>query len=247
MGIGSLGKLAAGNMYVGNYLRTDGSNGVLNFGKPFTQRPTRLKGYFKYTTVPINKTNSDLTALMGQPDTCQIYIALGDWSDPVEIRTKPSDRKVFDKNDPHVIAYAEISSGESVPEYTPFTLELEYRDTSRIPLLHHCGSFGQQIRRLLHGWRRQRALHRRLLARIRLLTPRPAIGPTPYTEALPHSATSRRQGLGVSSPYPPHGPRVINRPHDNLQTFSSKNRLSPPQKTDKELPPITGNNSSSII
>ncbi len=133
VGIGSLGKLAAGNMYVGNYLRTDGSNGVLNFGKPFTQRPTRLKGYFKYTTVPINKTNSDLTALMGQPDTCQIYIALGDWSDPVEIRTKPSDRKVFDKNDPHVIAYAEISSGESILEYTPFTLELEYRDTSRIP------------------------------------------------------------------------------------------------------------------
>lgn len=133
VGIGTLGKLAAGNMYVGNYLRTDGSNGVLNFGKPFTQRPTRMKGYFKYTTVPINKTNSELTALMGQPDTCQIYIALGDWSDPVEIRTKPSDRKVFDKNDPHVIAYAEISSGESVLEYTPFTLELEYRDTSRIP------------------------------------------------------------------------------------------------------------------
>lgn len=133
VGIGTLGKLAAGNMYVGNYLRTDGSNGVLNFGKPFTQRPTRMKGYFKYTTVPINKTNSELTALMGQPDTCQIYIALGDWSEPVEIRTKPSDRKVFDKNDPHVIAYAEISSGESVLEYTPFTLELEYRDTSRIP------------------------------------------------------------------------------------------------------------------
>lgn len=133
VGIGTLGKLAAGNMYVGNYLRTDGSNGVLNFGKPFTQRPTRMKGYFKYTTVPINKTNSELTALMGQPDTCQIYIALGDWSEPVEIRTKPSDRKVFDKNDPHVIAYAEISSGKSVLEYTPFTLELEYRDTSRIP------------------------------------------------------------------------------------------------------------------
>lgn len=133
VGIGTLGKLAAGNMYVGNYLRTDGSNGVLNFGKPFTQRPTRMKGYFKYTTVPINKTNSELTALMGQPDTCQIYIALGDWSEPVEIRTKPSDRKVFDKNDPHVIAYAEISSGESILEYTPFTLELEYRDTSRIP------------------------------------------------------------------------------------------------------------------
>ena len=133
VGIGSLGKLAAGNMYVGNYIRTDGSNGVLNFGKPFTQRPTRMKGYFKYTTMPINKTIGELASFMGQPDTCQIYIALGDWSEPIEVRTKPSDRKVFDKNDPHVIAYAEMSSGESVPDYTPFTLELQYRDTSRIP------------------------------------------------------------------------------------------------------------------
>lgn len=38
--------------------------------------------------------------LIGQPDTCQIFIALGDWSEPVEIRTKPSDRKLFDKKRP---------------------------------------------------------------------------------------------------------------------------------------------------
>ena len=133
VGIGALGKLAAGNMYVGNYLRTEGTNGVLNFGKPFSERPTRLKGYFKYTSATIDKSNSELAHLIGQPDTCQIYIALGDWSEPLEIRTKPSDRKVFDKNDPHVIAYAELSSGESVLEYTPFTLELEYRATNRIP------------------------------------------------------------------------------------------------------------------
>ena len=120
-------------MYVGNYLRTEGTNGVLNFGKPFSERPTRLKGYFKYTSATIDKSNSELAHLIGQPDTCQIYIALGDWSEPLEIRTKPSDRKIFDKNDPHVIAYAELSSGESVLEYTPFTLELEYRATNRIP------------------------------------------------------------------------------------------------------------------
>ncbi|WP_337493602.1 PCMD domain-containing protein, partial [Barnesiella intestinihominis] len=45
----------------------------------------------------------------------------------------PSDRKLFDKNDPHIIAYADMYSGKSVTEYTPFTLELEYRDTDRIP------------------------------------------------------------------------------------------------------------------
>ena len=133
VGIGSIGKLAAGNMYTGNYLRTEGTNGVLNFGKQFTQRPTRLKGYFKYTSVEINKSNDEMKYLIGQPDTCQIFIALGDWSEPVEIRTKPSDRKLFDKNDPHIIAYADMYSGKSVTEYTPFTLELEYRDTDRIP------------------------------------------------------------------------------------------------------------------
>ena len=92
-----------------------------------------LKGYFKYTSVEINKSNDEMKYLIGQPDTCQIFIALGDWSEPVEIRTKPSDRKLFDKNDPHIIAYADMYSGKSVTEYTPFTLELEYRDTDRIP------------------------------------------------------------------------------------------------------------------
>ena len=81
VGIGSIGKLAAGNMYTGNYLRTEGTNGVLNFGKQFTQRPTRLKGYFKYTSVEINKSNDEMKYLIGQPDTCQIFIALGDWSE----------------------------------------------------------------------------------------------------------------------------------------------------------------------
>ena len=28
-----------------------------------------------------------------------VYIAIGDWDSPIEIRTKPSNRKLFDKND----------------------------------------------------------------------------------------------------------------------------------------------------
>ncbi len=133
VGIATIGKLAAGNIYVGNYMGTDGTNGILHFGKPFNQRPTRLTGYFKYTSKIIDKSNNEYTHLLGQPDTCQIFIAIGDWDKPVEIRTKPSDRKLFSKNDPHIIAYAELQSGESIPEYTQFSLELEYRDTQRIP------------------------------------------------------------------------------------------------------------------
>ncbi len=135
VGFGTLGKLAAGNIYVGNYISTDGTNGILNFGKPFTQRPTYLTGYYKYLPVPINKTTngSEYSYLIGRPDTCQIYIALGDWDAPVEIRTNPNNRKVFDINDPHIIAYAGLSSGDPIEEYTFFSLELKYRDYSRVP------------------------------------------------------------------------------------------------------------------
>jgi hypothetical protein len=133
VGIGTIGKFAAGNIFIGEFKKVDGTNGILDFGKPFTARPTKLKGYYKYTTAAVNYASTELAAMKGQPDTCSIYIALGDWSEPVEIRTRPSNAKYFDKNDEHLIAYAEFNSGKSVSEYTPFELELEYRSTERVP------------------------------------------------------------------------------------------------------------------
>ncbi len=133
VGIGSIGKLAAGNMFIGEFVGVDGTNGILALGRPFTHCPTRMKGHFKYTTKPINYASSEFTSLKGHPDTCSIYIALGDWDKPVEIRTKPSNQKLFDKNDSHIIAYAEMNCGENVSTYQDFTLELDYRTTSRKP------------------------------------------------------------------------------------------------------------------
>lgn len=127
-------------MFVGNFIKIDGTNGILNFGQPFTGRPTKLKGYYKYTTAPISsipdESHQDYARFKdykGVPDTCFIYIALGDWTEPVEIRTRATNRKLFDKNDEHVIAYAEMSSGSTVTDYQQFELELDYRATNRIP------------------------------------------------------------------------------------------------------------------
>lgn len=134
VGIGSLGKFAAGNMFVGEFKRVDGTNGILDFGRPFTAKPTKLKGAYKYTSKPINYFDKEMFShLSGVPDTCSIFIALGDWDSPVEIRTKPSDRKMFDPKDPKIIAYAEFFSGTSVASYQPFTLNLDYRATNRTP------------------------------------------------------------------------------------------------------------------
>ena len=133
VGVGSIGKFAAGNLFIGTYKETDGSNGILDFGKPFTARPTKLRGHYKYTTAPIAYVSSGYEHLKEKPDTCAIYVALGDWPEPVEIRTNPSNLAVFNKNDSHVIAYAEFYSGETTTEYKSFELTLDYRDTGRIP------------------------------------------------------------------------------------------------------------------
>lgn len=126
-------KFAAGNLFIGEYKETDGTNGILGFGREFSARPTKLKGYFKYTVAAIDNTDDAHKDLMGKPDTCIVWIALGDWSEPVEIRTNPKNSKYFDKNDPNVIAYGEMNCGETVSAYKDFEIELDYRSTSRVP------------------------------------------------------------------------------------------------------------------
>lgn len=133
VGIASVGKLAAGNLFTGKYVRTDGTNGVLSFGREFSGRPTKIKGYLKYKSATISHATESFTRLKGQPDTCIVWTALADWNTPFEIRTKPSDRQLFDENDPQVIAYGKVQYGEDVPEYIPFEIELDYRTTQRVP------------------------------------------------------------------------------------------------------------------
>ena len=85
-------KLVAGDIFTGSYLEVDGTNSVISLGRPFTERPTKMKFDFQYHSSTINRTGgtwkdawgdyvsqSMYESLKGQPDSCQIYIALGDW------------------------------------------------------------------------------------------------------------------------------------------------------------------------
>lgn len=142
VGLGIIGKLAAGNIFVGSYVRTDGTNGVLSFGRPFTERPTKLKGWYKYTTAPIDRYASELAYMAGQPDTCTVWIALIDTPEPLEIRTDPKNRSLFDPDADYVVAYGRLQKGETVSAWTPFEFNLEYRATNRVPkyLLMACSA-----------------------------------------------------------------------------------------------------------
>lgn len=133
VGISVIGKIAAGNIFAGSYVRTEGTNGVLSFGRPFTERPTHLTGYYKYKGVPISHAPKDFNHLIGRPDTATIWVALIDGNEPVEIRTNPSNRKLFSPDDPNVIAYGQLKQSLEVPDYVPFDIELNYKSTSRVP------------------------------------------------------------------------------------------------------------------
>ncbi|MGM9758770.1 MAG: PCMD domain-containing protein [Parabacteroides sp.] len=127
-------KFAAGNIFTGTYKRTDGTNGVLDFGRPFTSFPSKLRVHYKYECKTIDKVGDDsVNYLKGRPDSCQVFIALTDWDQPLEIRTRPSERQLFDPGDPHVIAYGELIKGETVSNWTQADIELQYRYMNRTP------------------------------------------------------------------------------------------------------------------
>lgn len=133
VGIGPLGKLAAGNIYAGKFVRVDGTNGILNMGQPFTQRPTKVRGYFKYKGGAITNAITGFKDRIGKPDTCTVWCALTDGAAPVEIRTNPSNRNLFNPDAPDVIAYGQMFQIEDVNEYTRFEVEFVYKATDRVP------------------------------------------------------------------------------------------------------------------
>lgn len=136
VGVSVLGKLAAGNLFAGDFVKIDGTNGILDFGRPFSQRPTKLRARLRYTTAPItdaSKSNPDFQYMKGEPDTCIVWCALGDWDTPFEIRTNPATRKLFNVADPGVIAYGQFQSGETIPDYIDVEIPLDYKATDRRP------------------------------------------------------------------------------------------------------------------
>ena len=105
----ALGMLAAGNLFVGDYVKTDGTNGVLSFGREYnSSHPTKLRVWANYRpgVVDIMKDNG-LPIVSGEKDHGQIYVALTVGA--VDIRTNPSNQKLFSADDDQVIGYGQVS------------------------------------------------------------------------------------------------------------------------------------------
>lgn len=139
VGIGIIGKFAAGNLFAGKYLKTDGTDGVLGFGRPCTSRPKALKVWVRYEPGTVDNGGDHISD--GATDEGIIYIALGDWAGqefeggtwPFVVKTK-NQASLFSKekgtySGDGIIAYGEkvfteaYKEGENLKE---LTIELDY-------------------------------------------------------------------------------------------------------------------------
>jgi len=123
VGVGSIGKHAAGNLFYGKYLKTDGTDGIIGFGRPFDfpqeLKVTKMRLWVKYVPQPaVNKKGAGSHVPAGTNDTGHIFVALFDGPDNGDdnadyhgqygyvVRTKNQSR-LFDRNAVNVVAYGE--------------------------------------------------------------------------------------------------------------------------------------------
>ena len=148
-------KFAAGNIFTGTYLKTDGSNGVLSMGRPFNSFPTKMQFDYTFKSSIVNKgggkwdekysryiSQKTYDEMRGKPDSCSVYIALiGDKDEemyegkvyPYIIRTRPSELHLFNPSSENVIAYGQFTSGDDQTDWTKKTITLDYRYNDRTP------------------------------------------------------------------------------------------------------------------
>lgn len=104
---------AAGNLFIGTYKTNMGNpSASVSFGREYSgARPTKLKGYYKYKSMPITAGTKPGNL---KNDECHIYMML------------------WDANNKE-IAYGEFVGTETVTKYTPFELILKYSDDKAKP------------------------------------------------------------------------------------------------------------------
>lgn len=108
VGIGMLGKFAAGNVFAGDYVRTDGTDGVLNWGRPMPKcHPVKLSGWLNYRPKAVEYVESGFTQISkGDLDKGTVYVAVV--KEQREIRTKKAERQLFDKDADYVLGFGQL-------------------------------------------------------------------------------------------------------------------------------------------
>ena len=131
-------KFAAASLYTGTFGDLIGTSGAwLNWGVPFTSRPTTLKGWMQYAPVAINRVGSNLpegAPAKGDTDQCGMYCAL--LSEALVVDNTKMDEFPNLETDSRVIAYGALPQSQNVHsngQWKEVNIPLVYRDLNRKP------------------------------------------------------------------------------------------------------------------
>jgi hypothetical protein len=154
------GILAAGNLFTGQFAGLVGTEGgKVNFGRPWSTRPTALKLYCKYTTSTMDiigkKLPPGVTFASSDYDRAQIKFALGTWEyrtyggtkdSPIHIDTTDPSTFVDYNKDAGTIANGELTIHKdgyilngaekveaSTDQWVEYIIPLNYRDLDTLP------------------------------------------------------------------------------------------------------------------
>ncbi len=106
VGVGILGKFAAGNLFVGTYKETKGTNGVIDFGQPYNgSHPSKLRFWANYRPGSEMKGDGHGEFTSG-PDHAQIYIA---FTTGIKTVDTSNVETLFDPNSHDVLGYGEVT------------------------------------------------------------------------------------------------------------------------------------------
>ena len=134
--LGFVKKFAAGNVYLGELTGLSGLSGAkMTFGIPSEGRlPVAVMGYYNYQPGTIDYIDNEKKT--GGTDSMDLYIALATKQysvDTTDDTTYPGGSASDLASDPNIVAYGRLTSSETTDGYSPFYIELTYKDNNFIP------------------------------------------------------------------------------------------------------------------
>lgn len=127
-----LAKIAAGNIFTGIYnsglpTEFEKMKALVVMGRPYTGRPTSLKGWYKYFPEAVNLAadpDYPFTDSMGKNDWAHIYVTLENWGDATD---RPVDDAII------TVAHGELRQNQTVSNYTEFEFPIVYNTMDTYP------------------------------------------------------------------------------------------------------------------
>ncbi len=128
-------KFAAASIYSGAFDGLVGTSGAkLNWGRPFTDRPTQFTGWYNYNPQPTNRGTAPAGApTKGEDDLCSIYIVLT--TDIVPVNNTDMTNFPNWNTDPRVVAYGALDDSQcgNTGGWKQFNIDLKYNNLTTQP------------------------------------------------------------------------------------------------------------------